>query len=121
VHGDLREGYVAEAKKVLKTWRKLEIDWRAQYPEFPFPPRPEPLDTVNDLMDLPIGRTYEKILKSDEGRKLYGYIPLMASSSAYQLGALNAESFCERVLRCSGHILTEGNTLLGLMRSSRSW
>ena len=51
--------------------------------------------------------------KRSEGRKLYGYIPLMANSSAYQIGALNAESFCERVLRCAGHILTEGNTLLG--------
>ena len=44
--------------------------------------------------------------------KLYGRIPLMASSSPYEIGALNAESFCERVLRCAGHVLTEGNTLL---------
>jgi len=36
----------------------------------------------------------------------------MASSSYGQIGALNAESFCERVLRCAGHVLTEGNTLL---------
>ena len=44
--------------------------------------------------------------------RLYGYIPLMASCSNGQIGALNAESFCERVLRCAGHVLTEGNTLL---------
>ena len=25
---------------------------------------------------------------------------------------LNAESYCERVLRCAGHVLTESNTLL---------
>ena len=43
---------------------------------------------------------------------LYGLIPLMASASFGQIGALNAESFCERVLRCAGHVLTEGNTLL---------
>ena len=36
----------------------------------------------------------------------------MASCSFAQLGALNAESFCERVLRCAGHVLTDGNTLL---------
>ena len=56
---------------------------------------------------------YSKITKSDPDCKVYGLIPLMASSSPYQIGALNAESFCERVLRCAGHILTEGNTLLG--------
>ena len=27
-------------------------------------------------------------------------------------GALNAESFCERVLSCANDVLTEGNTLL---------
>ena len=36
----------------------------------------------------------------------------MACSSFGQIGALNAESFCERVLRGAGHVLTEGNTLL---------
>ena len=41
-----------------------------------------------------------------------GYIPLMASCSSGQLGALNAESFCERVLSCANDVLTEGNTLL---------
>ena len=108
----MRDGYLSEAKKVLKTWRKLEVDWRAEYPESQLPKEPEPLDTVNDLMDLPMGKIYKKIIESDEGAKLYGHIPLMASSSPYQIGALNAESFCERVLRCAGHIMTEGNTLL---------
>ena len=59
-----------------------------------------------------MGKLYQKIVKSDEGGKLYGHIPLMASSSPYEIGALNAESFYERVLRCAGHVLTEGNTLL---------
>lgn len=40
------------------------------------------------------------------------YIPLMATASHGQIGALNAESFCERTLRCAGHVLKEGNTLL---------
>jgi hypothetical protein len=30
----------------------------------------------------------------------------MASSSYGQIMGLNAESFCERVLRCAGHVLT---------------
>ena len=36
----------------------------------------------------------------------------MASCSKGQLGALNAESFCEHVLSCANNVLTEGNTLL---------
>ena len=58
------------------------------------------------------GDLYTKIITTDENSRLYGVIPVMASSSPYQIGALNAESFCERVLRCAGHILTDGNTLL---------
>ena len=71
------------------------------------------LDTVADLMPLDVGGIYRKIEASDKDRRLYGLIPLMASSSYGQIGALNAESFCERVLRCAGHIVTDGNTLLG--------
>ena len=52
--GDPLDCYRAEAKKVLKTWRKLEIDWRKEFPEAAFPPEPEALDTVNDLMNLPV-------------------------------------------------------------------
>ena len=37
----------------------------------------------------------------------------MASCSRGQLGALNAESFCERALSCANLVVTDGNTLLG--------
>ena len=43
---------------------------------------------------------------------MYGWIPLLASCTYAQIGALNAESFCERVLSCANLVLTEGNTLL---------
>ena len=36
----------------------------------------------------------------------------MASCSKGQLGALNAESFCERCLSCANMVVTDGNTLL---------
>ena len=70
------------------------------------------LDTVADLMPLDVGKIYRQIKETDTDRRLYGYIPLMAACSYGQIGALNAESFCERVLRCAGHVLTEGNTVL---------
>ena len=36
----------------------------------------------------------------------------MASCSHASLGALNAESFCERVLSAASLVITDGNTLL---------
>lgn len=53
-----------------------------------------------------MGKLYGRLANDDR----YGNIPQMAAAT---LGALNAESFCERVLRCAWHVLTEGNTLLG--------
>ena len=37
----------------------------------------------------------------------------MAGCSIGQIGALNAESFCERVLSAANLIVTDGNSLLG--------
>ena len=56
------------------------------------------MDTVGDLMHLDMGPLYRKIISTDMERRIYGFIPLMASCSSGQIGALNAESFCERVL-----------------------
>jgi hypothetical protein len=42
----------------------------------------------------------------------FGCIPIMASSSYGQLGALNAESFVERMFSCAGSVMDEGNSLL---------
>ena len=91
-------------------WRKLTIDWCEYYPSLK---GEEQLDTLSHLMPLDIG-TLSQIMVSDPERRLFGigYIPLMASCSHGQLGALNAESFCERVLSCANDVLTTGNTLL---------
>jgi hypothetical protein len=37
----------------------------------------------------------------------------MGGCSIGQIGALNSESFCERVLSACNLVMTEGNTLLG--------
>jgi hypothetical protein len=42
----------------------------------------------------------------------YGLIPDMASCSEGQLGAVNAESFCERFFSCAKNVMPEGRTLL---------
>ena len=41
-----------------------------------------------------------------------GIMPILASSSYGELGALNAESICERILRAAGLVLDDGNTML---------
>ena len=74
----------------------------------PPPPRFEP-DLVRDLMPLDIGKLYKSGKLAD---KRFGLIPHMASCSKGELGVLNAESFCERVLSQSNCVTTEGNTLL---------
>ena len=68
---------------------------------------------MSDLLPLDVGPLYKKLEKSDPERRVYGHIPRMAACCYGQIGALNAESFCERSLRCAGHVLTEGNSLLG--------
>ena len=68
---------------------------------------------MGDLMPLDVGHLYREIAAKDIDRKIYGYIPAMASCSYGQIGALTAESFCERVLSTANMVLTEGNTLLG--------
>ena len=97
------------SRKSFKAWRKLPIDWALQFPEAKLKP---PLDAVDDLLPLDVGKLYKKLEASDKERKVYGYLPLMASCSYAQIGALNAESFCERALSCANSVMTEGNTLL---------
>ncbi|KAG8466564.1 hypothetical protein KFE25_007943 [Diacronema lutheri] len=63
-------------------------------------------------MRLPIGVFYNKITAAAGSFANYGYIPLMASCSAGQIGALGAESFCERVLSAANLVLDESNTCL---------
>ena len=43
------------------------------------------------MLPLDVGKIYRKITETDTDRRLCGYIPLMASSSFGQIGALNAE------------------------------
>ena len=103
-----RQLFTEEAKTCFKAWRKLRVDWRKECPELAKTEEEdqEELDLVADLLAVDVGPLYDRLAKDTR----FGFIPLMASAT---IGALNAESFCERVLRCAGHVLTEGNTLLG--------
>ena len=66
-------------------------------------------DIVSDLMTLPMGKLYKDMSKNPK----FGFLPRMAQASKGQIGALNAESFCERCcLSCANTVMTDGNTLL---------
>jgi hypothetical protein len=47
-----------------------------EYPNAGIPAEP---DLVVDLMDLDIGILYRKIVKADAQRRVYGWLPLMAT------------------------------------------
>ena len=64
-------------------------------------------------MDINPGQIYLDLIKSDPEREKYGFLPLMASCSEGEIGALNAESFSERILSTAADVMTKGNTLLG--------
>ena len=95
----------SEASAALKKWRKHVVNWALEYPN----KVSKECDILGDLMQLDVGPLYLKLEKTKE----FGLIPSMALSSFGQLGALNAESFAERVLSTANDVLTEGNSLLG--------
>ena len=108
------EGYKIEFKKVWRNWVRLPVSWSEYYPDLkPINgPSGGEYDLIHDLMPLDMGVLYKKIIASDPERKVYGHLPYMAGCSEGQIGALNAESFCERVLSCSNLVVSDGNTLL---------
>jgi len=109
-----REDAVAaekEFKRVLSNWFGLVVDWKAEFPEANL----KDVDLLHDLIDIDLGRFYHKLItKADPDRSRFGFFPLMAGCCDGQIGALNAESFAERVVSCSNPVMTNGNTLLGL-------
>ena len=63
-------------------------------------------------MHLDMGVLYRKIIARDTDRTQFGFLPLMAGCTDAQIGALNAESFAERIISASNTVMNEGNTLL---------
>lgn len=66
------------------------------------------------MLPLDIGSLYMKLLDESKIRKhlTLGCISLMAISSHYNIGALNAESFCERIILAGNLIMNGGNSLI---------
>ena len=104
--------YRENFKKYFKKWRTLVLDWKVLFPaeSLSWKNAAAP-DKVADLMQLPIGSVYKNLMAAGTAEDpTYGFFPLMAGCSKGQIGALNAESYAERVLSAANLIIHDGNT-----------
>ena len=100
---------------MFQKWRRYykDINWYDTFPNFDKATTP-PFDLIDDMLPLDVGPFYMSLLENSHSGKHpnFGFIPLMAISSQYNIGALNAESFCERIISAGNLVMTDGNTLL---------
>ncbi len=87
-------------KPAALDWSKVDDKVTLIVPSAPY---------IFEIMGIDVSTIYKDL---DEGGIQYGLLPTMASCSKYQLGVLNAESFCERCLSCANMVVTDGNILL---------
>ena len=101
-----------EFDSILPEWIKYarSIDWRKEFGDELKDSLNdgEAIDVVDHLLPLNIGKLYVKAHRMNK----FGYLPSMASSSSGQLGALMAESYCERIISVGNMISTDRNVLL---------
>ena len=67
---------------------------------------------VKSLQKLNPSYVHKNIEKLETDKRAYGWLPLMASSSWGQIGALCADRFCELILSEANDVCHDGNTLL---------
>ena len=95
-----------EFDNVIKLWIRYMPDWKTLYPE--------ELGDKTTIVVTDLDRVDLKVLMEDIGEKHnYGLLPFMMKASRGQLGALNAESFSERINSASKIVLDEGNCRMG--------
>jgi hypothetical protein len=84
-------------------------DWLKIYPSLN--DRGINLSIIDDFMALDLKPMIDDIKKENKAGK-FGYLPLMMGCSVGQLGALNAESFAERVNSAAKLLIDDKNTAL---------
>ena len=131
-----------EFTTVFRKWRSFskKIEWHTEFPNNKVP-ESKP-DLVKDLMMLPIGKLYNRLLDEESvkapGAKRYGlhtylqhtlnlpHPPPTALRDPLQfrygflpemargwVGKLNSESYSERCISIANDVVTDGNTMLG--------
>jgi hypothetical protein len=98
-----------EFDSAFKKWKRYSPDWLKLYPSLNG--RGTNLSLIDDFMPLDLKPMYDHLEKENKGGK-FGYLPLMMGCSVGQLGALNAESFAERVNSAAKLLVDDKNTSL---------
>eukprot|EP00295_Goniomonas_pacifica_P031926 CAMPEP_0175968826 /NCGR_PEP_ID=MMETSP0108-20121206/40118_1 /TAXON_ID=195067 ORGANISM="Goniomonas pacifica, Strain CCMP1869" /NCGR_SAMPLE_ID=MMETSP0108 /ASSEMBLY_ACC=CAM_ASM_000204 /LENGTH=238 /DNA_ID=CAMNT_0017297533 /DNA_START=102 /DNA_END=815 /DNA_ORIENTATION=+ len=112
----------AEGRAALVQWlvHAASVSTKAQLQKIIGPPGPGAAPAVDVNCSTHEDMTTATLLKMNPGELYleaeqdarFGAIPSMASCSIGQLGALNAESFCERVISAANLVMTDGRTML---------
>jgi len=72
-------------------------------------------DLMGDFLEADVLMLFRQVLREEEslvkvgGQAQFGYLPTMALAN---IGAMNAESFCERILSCASLVVTDLHTSL---------
>ena len=101
-----------EALHKFRAWLTYagQIKWDEEFPGRNIPKNRADIKPMEHLIGLPVGKMYLKIFETDPLRNNFGYLPYMAICSKGQIGALQAESFCERVFSIAKGVINDGNT-----------
>jgi hypothetical protein len=102
-----------EARKVWRNFRRTQVDWSVYEGKDgkKLPAAPDLLVLAN-VLPMVMGKVYNNLAESDPKCEKFGSLLAMAVASPGQLGALNAESFCERMFSAANLVMDSGNTLL---------
>ena len=117
---DALEG-AREFKMVIKKWVRWKPDWKKLFPSHQFTTKRnedtgvETLapDPVEELIHIDMSVLMKWIeWHNEENKNVFGYLPMMCRLSPCQLGALNAQSFVERMNSCAKLIVSDKRTNL---------
>ena len=98
-----------EFDSAFKKWKRHSPDWLKSHPSLNG--RGTNLSLIDDFMPLDLKPMHDHLEKENKGGN-FGYLPLMMGCSVGQLGALNAESFAERVNSAAKLLIYDKNTSL---------
>jgi hypothetical protein len=101
------------------------LDWLAEFLEVGLDPNGAgELGLIHHLLPLDMSELYKKIIISDVKkiheymheevfeRAVFGFLPVMSGCCDGQIGAVNAESFAERIISGVNLAMADGNNLL---------